>query len=110
MTAAGSGCSHRTAPVLAFSALTNPAEPAPAIVVLPPATYSTPPAYAADATLESPHVGQSPPMAMRCCHTGPAEMFAAANAYSRPFLLVDATSVRPPESGKTTGVVLQSES
>src|SRR5215472_14512809 len=72
MTGAGSGCSHTTPPVAGSRARTDPTAPAPAIVVLPPATYRTPPANAAEATLASPQVGHGPPNAISRCQTGPA--------------------------------------
>src|SRR5690349_15100906 len=63
-----------------------------------------------EAMVPSPHVGQSPPIAICCCQNGPAARLLRLKVYSVPFLLATESSWSPAASVVSVGVAPQSES
>src|SRR5712691_10278376 len=63
-----------------------------------------------DAIVPSPQVGQSPPIAICFCQTGPAARLFRLNVYTMPFLFATESSWCPAASVVSVGVVPQSES
>src|SRR5579859_287708 len=72
--------SHLYAPVAGLIARTPPAHFLPAMVVLPPATYSVPPSQTAGERVPPPPCGPLPPTATWSFQIGPAAMLVRSQA------------------------------
>src|ERR1700724_1269148 len=101
MTGLAEPCSHLKLPFNGSRARTEPLKLTPLMVVWPAAMNSVwvVLSNAPDDTLPSPHVGQTPPVAICFFQTQPLvppwARFVRSHAYTKPFLLVAATRCRP---------------